>query len=160
MASCVEQTPKERNGKNIAALEEQMAEGARNLDPFAKLLQMEVLWATPHEAEGVMYVTPQVLNPYGTVHGGCLVTLADSVAGHNMAAAGKLCVTLSSTINFLNPAMGKGVRCHSRVQEVGKRIGVVSVEATDEHGTPILTGLFTFSAMKDVPPHQINPTEA
>lgn len=155
MASCVEEKAGEPSRNYIAELEKSIASGARTVDPLARLMHMEILWASPEEAEGILHVTPDLLNPYGTVHGGCLVTLADSVAGHNMAAAGKLCVTLSSTVNFLRPAMGQEVRCHSHIQKVGKRISVVAVEATDEQENLLLTALFTFSAMKDIPPHVI-----
>lgn len=157
MASCVEETADKEDRNFIAELEASMQQGARTVDPLAKLLHMEMLWADPQEAEGLLRVTPEILNPYGSVHGGCLVTLADSVAGHNMAAAGKLCVTLSSTVNFLRPATGQEVRCHSRIQKRGKRVSVVFVEATDENDTLLLTAFFTFSAMKDIPPHIIAP---
>lgn len=155
MASCVEEN-KQKDHAFLEDLEESMARGERTIDPLAKLLHMEILWADPHEAEGILYVTPDILNPYGSVHGGCLVTLADTVAGHNMAAAGKLCVTLSSTVNFLKPATGRLVHCHSHIQKLGKRVSVVAVEASDEHETLLLSALFTFSAMKSIPPHLIS----
>jgi acyl-CoA thioesterase len=116
---------------------------------------MEMLWADPQEAEGIMYVTAGILNPYGIVHGGCLVALADTVAGHNLLAAGKICVTLSSTVNFLRPAKGKTVKCHSHIQKLGKQVSVVSVEETDEKGQLLVTALFTFSTVEEIPPHLI-----
>lgn len=157
MASCAETKGDEPQGGFI--VEELMKQGGRTVDPFAQSLNMEVLWAGPKEAEGIMYVTPNVLNPYGTVHGGCLVALADTVAGHNMAAAGRLCVTLSSTVNFLRPAACQEVRCHSTIQKLGKRVSVVAVEETDEHGTLLTTALFTFSTIKEIPPHLITAKE-
>lgn len=155
MASCANGKEDTEKRDYLAKLEEEISQGARTVDPMAKLMNMEILWANPQEAEGVMYVTPDLLNPYGSVHGGCLVTLADSVAGHNMAAAGKLCVTLSSTVNFLSPATGSLIRCHSRIQKLGKRVSVVAVEASDKTDQLLLSGLFTFSAMKNIPPHII-----
>ena len=132
-----------------------IAEGGRTIDPFAQRLQMEVLWANWEEAEGVMHVSEAVLNPYGTVHGGCLMALADTVAGHNMAAAGKLCVTQSSTVSFLRGAMGAKVFCRSKIEKLGKAISVVSVQQTDEEGSLLTTALFTFHTMKEIPPHVI-----
>ncbi|MBP1758073.1 MAG: hypothetical protein H6Q61_322 [Firmicutes bacterium] len=140
-------------------VEDLMAQGG-TIDPFIQSLNMEVLWADPQEAEGILYVTPHVLNPYGTVHGGCLVALADSVAGHNMAAAGKLSVTQSSTVNFLRPAAGKVVHCHSKIQKLGKHISVVAVEQTDEAGTLLTTALFTFNMIKEITPHLISARES
>jgi len=155
MDSCADEKAGVQTPDYFAELEQNIAGGARTVDPLAKLLNMEMLWADPQEAEGVMYITPEVLNPYGSVHGGCLVALADSVAGHNMIAAGKICVTLNTTVNFLSPAMGREVRCRSRVQKMGKRVSVVAVEATDEKEKLLMTAFFTFSAIKEIPPHII-----
>ena len=135
--------------------EDLITEGGRTMDPFAQRLQMEVLWANAQEAGGVMHVSPAVLNPYGTVHGGCLMALADTVAGHNMAAAGKLCVTQSSAVSFLRAARGPTIHCRSKIQKLGKAISVVSVEETDESGNLLTTALFTFHTMKEIPPHII-----
>lgn len=159
MDSCVEDKTGRKAHDFIAELEQNIASGAKTVDPLAKLLNMEMLWAGPQEAEGVMYITPEVLNPYGSVHGGCLVALADSVAGHNMIAAGKICVTLNTTVNFLSPAIGREVRCRSRIQKMGKRVSVVAVEATDEQEKLLMTAFFTFSAMKEIPPHIITARE-
>lgn len=139
-------------------VEELMAQGG-TIDPFIQSLNMEVLWADPHEAEGILHVTPHVLNPYGTVHGGCLVALADSVAGHNMAAAGKLSVTQNSTVSFLRPATGKVVHCYSKIQKLGKQTSVVAVEQKDEKGALLTTALFTFHTIKEIPPHLISSKE-
>ncbi len=159
MASFAEEKDNSKKVDVDTIAQDLLSKDLRTVDPFAKILNMEVLWAGPEEAEGIMYVSPQVLNPYGTVHGGCLVALADSVAGHNMAAAGKLCVTQGSTVNFLNPANCKEVRCRSRIQKLGRRNSVVAVEAWDEQGTLLITALFTFSTMKEIPPHIIAPDE-
>ncbi len=156
MGSCAEASREEQQGNII---EDLMAEGRRTIDPFIQSLNMEILWAGPQEAEGVIYVDQQVLNPYGTVHGGCMMTLADSVAGHNVIAAGRMCVTLSSSSNFLRPANCKRVYCRSRIQKLGKQISVVAVEQTDEKGNLLMTGTLTFHTIKNVPPHIIAPRE-
>ena len=149
-----------RNPLELAALlEAEMASGARTVDPMAKLLNIEILAANGQEAEGVMHVTSTVLNPYGMVHGGCLVAFADTVAGHNLAAAGKLCVTVSSSVSFLRPATGRELRCYSKIQKLGRQVSVASVEATDEEGLLILSALFTFSTMKEITPHVIEKEE-
>ncbi len=139
----------------LGELEETMATGQKTLDPLAKLMHMEILQANARTCEGIMHVTDELRNPYGSVHGGCLVTLADSVAGHNMVGAGKLCVTLNSNINFLSPALGDTVHCYSEIQKLGKKISVVAVEARDEADRLLLTASFTFSTLREVAPHII-----
>ena len=56
-------------------------------------------------AEGVLHADESSLNPNGIVHGGCLVTLADTVAGCAAHGLGGQYVTLSSNLNFLAPAL-------------------------------------------------------
>lgn len=152
---------KEQSREQIvnSMLEEVRIGGVRTIDSFAERLNMEVLWAGPEEAEGVMRVTPEILNPYGTVHGGCLSTLADTVSGHNVAAAGRLCVTLSCTMNFLRSANCQQVRCHSKIRKLGKRISVVDVEQWDEKENLLTTASYTFSTFKEIPPHIITPRD-
>lgn len=142
-----------------AKMEDLIAEGTRTMDPFAQSLNMEILYANPEEAEGVMHVTPKVLNPYGSVHGGCLVALADTVAGHNVIASGHICVTQSSTVNFLRPAIGRLIYCKSKIQKRGKQASVVYVEQSDENGKLLTTALFTFSMVKEITPHIITENE-
>lgn len=154
-----EEANQQRKQQMGELLEEMKADGVRTLDGFAERLNMEVLWAGPEEAEGIMHVTPDLLNPYGIVHGGCLSTLADTVSGHNVIAAGRLCVTLNSSMNFLHAADCKQVRCHSRIRKLGKRISVVDVEQWDERGNLLTTASYTFSTMKMVPPHIITPRD-
>ena len=157
MGSCADCSKDVEPGSNI--MENLLADGRRTVDPFIQSLNMEILWSSPEEAEGVMYVDKKVLNPYGTVHGGCMMTLADSVAGHNVIAAGRMCVTLNSTVNFLRPADCKAVYCHSKIQKLGRQISVVAVEQTDERGNLLMTGILTFNTVKNVPPHIIAPRE-
>lgn len=154
MDSCAKESREALNGK-IEVLEKRIADGARTVDPLASILHMEILWANPEEAEGIMHVTPELRNPFGSVHGGCLFALADSVAGHNIAAAGRLSVTLNGSVNFLHPALGEEVRCRSRIRKLGKKISVIEVEAEDEQGVLLFTGSFTFSTIREIPPHLI-----
>ncbi len=159
MASSDERRPPRTHAEMTAMVSDKLDRGERALDPFAERNQIEILWADANGAEGVMTVNDGVLNPYGTVHGGCLVALADTVAGHNMAASGRLCVTQSSTVNFLRPASGRLVRCRSVPQKLGKSVCVAYVEETDEEGELLTTALFTFCVVRQVKPHVITPKD-
>lgn len=97
-------------------------------------------------AEGVLAVGETNLNPHGTVHGGCLYTLADTVAGTAVAAAcGKPCVTANSSMEFLRPATGSRVFCSVRPKKLGRVLCVMAVELTGESGKAVATGTFTFA---------------
>lgn len=97
-------------------------------------------------ADGVLNVTQTSVNPHGTVHGGCLYTLADTVAGTAVAAAvGKPCVTANSSMEFLRPATGTKVFCSVRPKKLGRFLCVMQVELTGESGKTVATGTFTFA---------------
>ena len=70
--------------------------------------------------EGELTVTPQSLNALGIVHGGCMATLADAVAGHAANRHGR-CVTVNYAFNFLRPAKGtnKKIHCIALPEKVG-----------------------------------------
>ena len=97
-------------------------------------------------AEGVLDVTETSHNPHGTVHGGCLYTLADTVAGCAVAASGtKPCVTANSSMEFLRPATGSKIFCSARPKKLGRMLNVMTVELTGENGKIVATGTFTFA---------------
>ena len=66
---------------------------------FAPANHMYVTELRPdHSAVGVLEVQPSSLNPMGIVHGGALVTLADTVCGTAAFTTGHMCVTLDCSI--------------------------------------------------------------
>lgn len=95
-------------------------------------------------AEGVLDVHPENLNLLGIVHGGCLATLADTVAGMGVAATGYACVTVSYGMNFLRPATGKQIRCIATADKMGKRLCVMHTDLLNDAGDKVATGNFTF----------------
>ena len=66
---------------------------------FAPANHMYVTELRPdHSAVGVLEVQPSSLNPMGIVHGGALVTLADTVCGTAAFTTGHMCVTLDCSM--------------------------------------------------------------
>lgn len=103
-----------------------------------------VTLARPGYAEGVLEVRPTSSNPHGTVHGGCLYTLADTVAGTAACAHGASCVTVSGSMEFLRPATGPRIRCVATPKKQGQTLSVMQVVLTNEGGKEVATGTFTF----------------
>lgn len=60
--------------------EKLMGEIGRN-DKFIELMGIRIVEVDEGYCKGELEVTDQHMNPLGTVHGGCLYTLADTVAG-------------------------------------------------------------------------------
>ena len=95
--------------------------------------------------EGELTVTPGSLNPRGTVHGGCLCTLMDSVAGIAACTTGRSCVTLNFTMNFIKAAWNtKKVYCQTRKVKSGRTISIFNSVLTDDRGDVIASGTYTF----------------
>ena len=85
--------------------------------------------------EGELTVTPQSLNALGIVHGGCMATLADAVAGHAANRHGR-CVTVNYAFNFLRPAKGtnKKIHCIALPEKVGQTLCIYHISLTDDQG--------------------------
>ena len=98
----------------------------------------------PGRAEGVLEVGPDSINPHGKVHGGALATLADTVGGCCACSKGGLCVTSSSTMEFLRPADGPRIFCTATPKKMGYHLSVIQVELTNVSGETVATGTFTF----------------
>ena len=129
----------------------------RGLDPWAVDNGIHLISMAPDKTEGIMMITDQNQQQYGTVHGGMLVAFADTIAGHSLTPHGKMCVTQGSTVNFLRPAAGAYLFCRATPVKVGKRICVVSVEQRNDKDELVTTALFTFAMVEDIEPILVEP---
>lgn len=111
---------------------------------FSYEIGILVTTARPEYAEGVLEVRKSNLNPAGTVHGGCLYTLADTVAGTAVCARGVSCVTSNGSMEFLRPAVGKQIKCVATPKKHGHALSVMQVELTNDKGALVAIGTFTF----------------
>ena len=100
-----------------------------------------------HSAEGVLEVQPTSLNPLGMVHGGALVTLADSVCGTAAFSTGRTCVTLDCSMQYLAPAKGARIFCTATPKKLGRTVQVYDAALTDETGRLVTSGTYTFFAV-------------
>ena len=150
MASCV------KEGVFYVGQDPQLGQ-IRGLDPWAVDNGIHLISMEHDKTEGIMMITHQNQQQYGTVHGGMLVAFADTIAGHSLAAHGKMCVTQGSTVNFLRPAAGAYLFCRAVAVKVGKRICVVSVEQWNDKDEMVTTALFTFAVVKEIEPILVEP---
>ncbi|MDO4516625.1 MAG: PaaI family thioesterase [Bacillota bacterium] len=150
MASCV------KEGIFYVGQDPQLGQ-IRGLDPWAVDNGIHLISMQPDKTEGIMMITDQNQQQYGTVHGGMLVAFADTIAGHSLTPHGKMCVTQGSTVNFLRPAAGAYLFCRATPVKVGKRICVVSVEQWNDKDEMVTTALFTFAVVEDIEPILVEP---
>ena len=86
------------------------------------------------------------LNPYGSVHGGCIATLVDSAMGGAVAAAGaEAPVTIEMKVTYLEPGRPGELRAEAKVRKRGKRITIVEAEVTQD-GDLVALALATFTS--------------
>lgn len=98
----------------------------------------------PGHAEGEVAVGPENFGLGETIHGGCLMTLADTVAGAAAMSQGGICVTLDTSFHFLRPATAPTIRCKAAVRKSGRTIRVADVSLSDAAGQEVACGTFTF----------------
>ncbi len=94
---------------------------------------------------GKMPFDAKYCNPGGTMHGGCLYSLADTVAGTLAYSEGCDVVTVEGGMHFLNATADTSwVYCDAVIRHAGRHIVVVDVSITDDNGKLLDTGSFTY----------------
>lgn len=96
-------------------------------------------------AEGEIDIAPEHGNAVGSVHGGCIFSLADTIGGAAASSHGARVTTISSDFHYLSPAL-KAVRLFAAAREIknGKHIIVCDVEISDVSGKLIAKGTFSY----------------
>ncbi len=125
-----------------------MAEG--RLPPPPALVLLGITLGSIGEGRVTMRLVPREMhfNPLGTVHGGILATLLDSVMGcsvHTRLPAGTGYTTLEFKVNFLRPvSLSTGeVTAEGTAIHVGRRSAVAEGRVTDAAGRPVATASTT-----------------
>lgn len=87
------------------------------------------------KAKAEIAVDADQLNPMGTVHGGCLFSICDTVGGTAAMTHGVAVTTTTGTISYLNPAAGCG-RLYAEAVELkaGKTLYRYDVYIRNEEG--------------------------
>ena len=118
----------------------------RNLrNRFTQKLQIELTAARLGYARVEKTVTDDDLNPMGFAHGGLYFTMADNAAGSAAATHGIIMVTSSANYNYYRSAQS-GDRLVAEATELkyGQTLAVYDVRVTDQSGTLLGSGTFTF----------------
>lgn len=93
-------------------------------------------------------------NPIGSVHGGCLFTMADYTGGVAVRSAGINCTTLSAHISYLNGAMMDSTKilfAKAEPKRVGRKIAVYDVTITDDKDKLIATVVIEYYVIPQQP---------
>lgn len=116
-----------------------MRDGALPPPPAIVLLGIELVEA--ERGRVVMRLAPgeHLYNPLGSVHGGMIATLLDSVMGcavQSMLPSGRFYTTLEIKVNYIRPlsATDATVSAEGKVVQVGRRVAVADGRLTGAAG--------------------------
>ncbi len=116
--------------------------------PAIQLLGIEFVSVDPGTASMRMPAAEYLFNPLGSVHGGSLATLLDSVMGcavHSTLPVGRGYTTLEFKMNFLRAATGTSglLTATGQVIHSGRQQAVAEGRLSDESGRLIATASTT-----------------
>ncbi len=111
---------------------------SRDMLPFAKLLGIRFLTATPEFVTAEMKVREDMCTRPAVLHGGAMMALADTLGACATSLNlrdGATTTTLESKTNFIAPAMaGTTVRAECLAIHRGRRTMVWQTRVTSENG--------------------------
>jgi len=105
------------------------------LMPFARTLGIRIETAAEDEVTGRLDWSPQLCTAGGVLHGGALMSVADTVGAlvaFITMPSGARTTTLESKTNFFRAVTGGSVRAVARPLHTGKRTIVVRTELFDD----------------------------
>ncbi len=119
-------------------------------DTLMEALGIEVTLATPERVEATMAVSGRVQQPYGILHGGASVALAETVAsvgGSVSVAAGQRVVGLEINANHLRAKKEGVVTAVGIPLHQGRTTQLWSIEIRDEAGKLVCMSRCTLAVL-------------
>lgn len=102
---------------------------------FSDLLGIKILELRPGYCKGELSIRDNLKHPGGFLHGGVLMSLADTVASAGLVASledGQGFSTIELKINFLRVVKGGRVMAEARCLHQGRRTSVWEVDVFNE----------------------------
>ena len=96
-----------------------------------------------------MEIGPNSLNPTGQLHGGAIYTLADCAGGALCRTDGRRYVTLDGTVHFIRSTNHGTITATASMVHRGRTTALVDIQITDQDGTLLARGDFTFFCLGD-----------
>lgn len=120
---------------------------------FIQLLHMEITEISKGYCKGEMPVRQEILNPLGTVHGGCTFALADTIGGCAALTHGNGVVTVDSNIHYLAPACDTDkLIAEAKEIKYGSKIAVYEVNVYKADGTIVAASTQSYFITPDKNP--------
>jgi 1,4-dihydroxy-2-naphthoyl-CoA hydrolase len=123
---------------NVVKVTEDDLQRLGELIPFAAMLGIELLAASPELVRGRLEVSPERCTAGGIIHGGALMALADNGGGIcailNLPDGAQGTATIESKTNFLRAVREGAVTATTRPLHKGRTLIVVETELSDDSG--------------------------
>ena len=119
--------------------------------PVARLIGFKLAAIQAGESVVEFEATEAHTNPMGTLHGGVLCDIADAAMGLAYAAAldeDESFTTLELKINYLKTIRKARLRAVGRVVKMGRTVGLVECDVTDEEGALVARATSTCLRLK------------
>lgn len=117
-------------------------------NPYMQELKIEILEIERGYVKGRLWVTEKVLNPYGSVHGGCLYSLADITAGLAACTYGVYSSTIDGNMEYILPAVDtQYILCEAKEIRQGMHVSQYEAVLYDDKGQLVDKAVFSFYMM-------------
>lgn len=115
---------------------------------FSRLLGIKITQISEGFAQAEAEVTPDLLNPIGSLHGGLLYTIADIAGGGAASSHGDYVTTIEGSIHYLRAGLRtEKITATATELKRGKKILVYSLSIKDQDGAELATGIFSFMVL-------------
>jgi acyl-CoA thioesterase len=109
-------------------------------DMASQMLGMDIESIGPGTARVAMTVRPDMLNGFGTCHGGLITTLADSAFAFACNSRNEMTVAAGLVVDLLAPAhVGDRLVASAHEVCIVGRNGVYDIVVTNQHGRTVAT---------------------
>ena len=128
---------------------------ARLQGTFAGVLGMRFTHLAPDRVLATLHILPEHMQPWGIVHGGAVMTLADTVAGagaYMNLETGRETVTVELKINFVGAVRDGTIQAEALPLHRGRTTSIWETRLTDETGKLIAVSLSTHLVLDDRSP--------
>lgn len=115
---------------------------------FGNMVGVKIVEIREGYARTELEAVPDLMNPVGSLHGGCLFTMADITGGSAAVSHGEQVTTVDADIRYLRAGIGvRRLVCEAEEIKKGKNLFVYRVDVRDEKGTLLTAGTFTYMSL-------------
>lgn len=136
----------------MSLTENELKELQNNLNhrnDFAGMLGAKVTELTQGYCCVDLAITESYKNPIGSVHGGCLYTIADIAGGVAAKSYGDMVTTVEGSLHFLRPGLDTThLTATTREVKRGRTILVYDVSVFDQKNVLLAEGIFSYMVLK------------